>query len=320
MTDPAAFWDRQVEHPTHHNWLGDLQVREYANRLIGGGEPLWPMDWFQRRYPRTFPIGLSIGCGTGALERDVLRRGICDRVEAFDASERSLAAARKAASDEGMSDRIQYRREDFDRVLLPRRAYDIVFFHQSLHHVSRMERLLWQVSRSLKPDGVLFLDEYVGPSRTYWDDRTVAWYRALYCLVPEETRYRRDLLLPVQWDDPSEALRSGEILSRLRIGFEIRDIRGYGGNVLAVLFPAILPGRVPPALVDALIGSERELLAGGAPHFYAVVVAKPKRGIASGLAWIRYLIDPKYRRIRRELRLRFGSGRRYEAEEDVFRR
>jgi SAM-dependent methyltransferase len=314
-----GFWDREVQHATHHNWLDDPQVRHYANGLIGDGVPMWPMEWFQQTYPRRFPLGLSVGCGTGPLERDVIRRGICDRIEAFDASVVSLAAARTAAAAEGLQDRIDYRNDDFETVRLPYRRYDIVFFHQSLHHVSRMERLLRQVARSLKPGGLLYLDEFVGPSRTYWNARTVAWHRALYQFIPHESRYTPEMLLPVQWDDWSEAVRSGEILSRVRIGFRVDALRGYGGNVLAVIFPAVIPGTIAPSIVTTLIESERTLLAAGVPSFYALVVAEPKRGIAQALAAARYWIDPKFRRIKREFRARFGNGSLITPEEDVFR-
>lgn len=302
MPHDQGFWDREVEHATHHNWLADPQVRHYANSLIGDGEPLWPMDWFQRAYPRRFESGLSIGCGTGPLERDVIRRGICERIDAFDASEVSLAAAYEAAAEEGLADRIRYYQDDFETARLPRRRYDIVFFHQSLHHVSRVERLLRQVSRALKPGGLVYLDEFVGPSRTDWNPRTVAWHRALYQFIPREARYTDEMLMPIQWDDLSEAMRSGEIVSRIRIGFRIDAFRGYGGNVLSVIFPSVIPGSLEPSLVSALIESEKALLAGGVPPFYALIVARPKRGIAWALAAARYLIDPKLGRIVRMLR------------------
>jgi len=319
VPEAAAFWDRQAINPTHHNWLADPRVRTYVNTLIGGGEAVWPLDWFQQRYPHRFPAGLSVGCGTGALERDVIRRGICERMDAFDASDVSLERARDAAASAGIGDHIHYRKDDFDRVALPSRAYDIVFFHQSLHHVSRLERLLRQVRRALRPGGLLYLDEYVGPSRTYWDQRTAAWYRALFRMIPEDVRYQQELLIPVQWDDWTEALRSGEILSRLRIGFRIEAFAGYGGNLLGIFFPQMLPGRVPEWLVDKLIEAEKALIASGAPHFHAVIVAEPKRGSAAIAATARYLVEPKARRLRRELRLRFGTKVRYEPEEDAFR-
>jgi ubiquinone/menaquinone biosynthesis C-methylase UbiE len=61
-------------------------------------------------------------------------------------------------------DGIRYFAADFNRCNLPRRAYDAVFFHQSLHHVAYVERLFAQVWRTLKPSGLLYLDEYIGSS------------------------------------------------------------------------------------------------------------------------------------------------------------
>jgi hypothetical protein len=112
----------------------------------------------------------------------------------------------------------------------------------------------------------------------------------------------------------SEALRSGEILSRLRIGFRIDAMRGYGGNVLAIMFPAVRLEHVTAPLVAELIEKEKALLESGTPHFYALIVAEPKRGLASAVARVRYFIEPKFRRIRRAL-----LRRRYEVEEDVYR-
>jgi len=306
----ARFWDKEVVAPTHNSWLADPAVREYVNAMIGG----WPMDWFQRHYPRRFPIGLSIGCGTGALERDVLARNICDRIDAFDASEQSLELARAEAAKQGIAERVHYRRDDFERVTLPRRTYDIVFFHQSLHHVSRMERLLRQVRQSLRPGGIVYFDEFVGPSRTFWNDRTAAWYRALYEALPPETHFEGEMGLPVQWDDPTEAVRSGEMESRIRVGFEIEHFQGYGGNVLAVMFPSTKAGSLSPAIVRSLIEAEKQVIAGGAPHYYALIVARPKRGVAGALARLRYLADPKLRRIQRQI-----LGRLSAPEEDRFR-
>ncbi|HUP48464.1 MAG TPA: hypothetical protein VNA04_06715 [Thermoanaerobaculia bacterium] len=81
------FWDREVIETRHVSWLEHPLVRDYVNDVIGG----WPMDWFERRLGRRrFERALSIGCGSGALERDVILRGICRRVDAFDGSVTSL--------------------------------------------------------------------------------------------------------------------------------------------------------------------------------------------------------------------------------------
>ena len=311
MTDPgiAPFWDKEVRQPTHSSWMAHPAIRDYINELVSGDKSRWPFDWFQATYAnRRFPHGLSVGCGTGALERDVLKRGICDSMDAFDGSPASLEIARSEAAAAGLGGRVRYYHADFNHTTLPRRAYDIVFFHQSLHHVSRLERLLRQVLAALKPGGLVYLDEYVGPSRTWWNEQRVAPYRAIYQLLPPVMRYFPEFPMPIQYDDPSEAIRSGEILSRLRIGYRIRHHRGYGGNVIAMIYPDIAPVWLTEELIRALIASDRSMIQ-STPSFHAILVAEPRTGFAERLLAIaRYLAEPKLKRLARELR-RLAPGR-----------
>ena len=193
MSDlPSAtkFWDAEVVERRHSEWMGCLEVRESLHTLIGGHEGSWPLDWLEKRLAgRRLPRALSIGCGTGALERDLVRRGISERVDAFDGSVGSLAIARAEAQREGFADRLRYFAADFNEPVLPHGAYDLMLFHHSLHHVGKLEKLLPAVMHALKPDGYLYLDEYVGPSRHYWNDERFARQRALYKqLVPREAR------------------------------------------------------------------------------------------------------------------------------------
>lgn len=309
MQSARAFWDAEVVNPTHNSWMAHPIVRDYINESISGmpGQGLWPLDWFQRAYPdRHFSRGLSVGCGTGALERDVMKRGFCAAMDAFDASPGSLEVARREAEATGIGGRVQYSLADFNRVALPRSTYDIVFFHQSLHHVSRLERLLRQVLRTLKPGGLLYLDEFVGPSRHYWSESRIAFYRALYQYFPRQVRFFDEFAMPIQYDDLSEAIRSGEIRARLRTGFRIVHERGYGGNILAMMFPDLHVERLSNELVEQMIRSERSMLASGVPPFHAIIVAEPRRGIRRLIARATYLIQPKAKRIARELRRVIG--------------
>ncbi|HEV7574006.1 MAG TPA: class I SAM-dependent methyltransferase [Thermoanaerobaculia bacterium] len=298
MLQPAQFWDREVTAPVNppsHSWMAHPDVRHYINRSIGGQEADWPMDWFQRRYPgQTFANVLSIGCGSGALERDLVRRGIATSVEAFDASPASIDLARKLAADEGFSGAIHYSIADFNAVTLERSRFDLICFHQSLHHVEALEHLLLQVRRALKPGGMLYLDEFVGPSRTFWNEYTVRWYRAFYQTFPRSVRYFDQLAIPIQKEDPSEAIRSSEILSRLLIGFSIEEFRGYGGNIMAVLFPNCVVEQLTDEQVRTMIAAEESMIGAGAPHFHAVIVARPKSGTASVLADLRYRIEHSF--------------------------
>ena len=296
------FWDREVVAPTHTSWMEHPRVREYIARSISRSEEgLWPVDWFMRWLgPRRFSRALSIGCGTGPFERDVVRKNLVERVDAFDGSITSLHIAQETAHREGLSSRIRYFAADFNRPALPRRRYDIVFIHQALHHVEKMEKLLRATLLSMTRGGILYLDEYIGPSRFDWSDPLIAPHQAIFADVPASARRAHALPLPIQGDDPSEAFRSAEIMSQVPIGFDVQEIRGYGGNLLSVLYPFVDFDRAGEAL-DLVISEEQRLLASGEEPYYAVILATPKRGFRKLVASARYFTEPKLKRIGREV-------------------
>jgi len=302
-TDPTAerFWDREVVAPTHTSWMEHPLVRTYINACIGSSDqPLWPIDWFEQSLQgRRFRRALSIGCGTGALERDLVRRGLVDAVEAFDGSCNSLRIARDTAAREGLGDRIRYFAANFNEPVLPRNRYDGVFIHQAAHHVAKLEKLFRAILHAMTSDGVLYLDEYIGPSRFAWNDKTIYEHRRIFASYSATQRRADTLPLPIQPDDPSEAIRSDEILPQLRIGFTVTALRGYGGNLLSVLYPMIDWKRTP---LHALIEREEQMIASGASPYYALVVAHPKRSLARTASSARYYLEPKLKRLLRELR------------------
>ena len=300
------FWNREVQAPTYVEWMGIPLVRARINRLVSGDPGGWPLDWFERAYPgRRFERALSIGCGTGALERDLVRRNLCGSIVAFDASLASLAIARREAAAAGFADRIAYFAGDFNQPDLPEAAFDAVFIHQALHHVAKLEKLMRAVRKALRPGGIFYLEELVGPSRDAWNGERLRPLAEAYAALPRAARRFDALPAPIQDDDPSEAIRSGEIREQLAIGFDVEHDRGYGGNALAVLVPSLRPEATDEAMVARIIAFEDALLAGGEPHFYAVLAARPKAGLRGAAASARYFVEPKLRRIGRELRSLF---------------
>lgn len=300
MRDATSFWDREVVRRQHCSWLQEWWLREYANTLIGGDIPLWPMDWFQRWLGgRTFERALTIGCGTGGLERDLVRRDLVRRIDAFDGSITSLAMASAEARAEGMQSRIRYFAADFNAPALPKATYDLVLFQESAHHVLRLEKLFHAVLRALKPDGLVYMDEYVGPSRFEWNDALMEPIRRVYDELDPSLRAVPFLDCPVMVEDPSEAVRSSEIEPQLAVGFDAVARRPYGGNLLSVIYPALTS--LPDEIRDHLIAEEQRWLAAGAPSFSVVLVARPKRGLRRLIAEASYWLVPKLKRIEREL-------------------
>lgn len=292
----SDFWDREVVEHRLVSWLEHPAVRHYTHDLVSGSIHQWPFDWFvESLNGRRFARALSVGCGTGHMERHLAQR-ICDRVDAFDASIGSIAVATAEAKKAGLGDRIHYYLADFNEPALPRAHYDLIVFHQSLHHVGKLEKLFSRALAALKADGIVYFDEYIGPSRDEWTDELIAPQRKVFATIAARTH--RELPYPVEYEDPSEALRSSEILTQLRHGFELEHFRPYGGSLLAMIYPYIIWEQAEAGLAERLIEAEKQL---ALPPFYAIGVARPKRGLPRALARLRYFVEPKLRRVRREV-------------------
>lgn len=276
-------------------WMAIPEVRLYLNSLIGNGEPLWPIELFERFLQgRTFDRALSVGCGSGALERELVARGMCRTIDGFDGSVVSLREARREADRAGFRDRIRYFAANFNEPALPQARYDIVFFHQSAHHVAKLEKLYRAIMRALKPEGMVYLDEYVGPSRFDWERRgeLLDPHRRIFETLPANLRAVDTLMPPIQADDPSEAIRSSEIERQLAIGFNLIGKVPYGGGILSVIMPNLRIENLDRATLLRLIEEDRN-----APAFYTLIAAKPKRGWRGVIARARYWFEPKAKRL-----------------------
>ncbi len=99
------FWDAGAPgEPEDRYWGSQPLVRRAINRRVTGDPNRWPMEWFAARYaPQALPLGLSVGCGTGLLERDILGKGLCERVEGVDFSPEAITEAERAAEEAGLA-------------------------------------------------------------------------------------------------------------------------------------------------------------------------------------------------------------------------
>ena len=236
----AEYWDENREKSSDPGfWMAHPLCREAINRRVTGSPDEWPLDWFRRVHAgEPFLRAVSFGCGLGAFERSAARCGLALEIDAFDISARSLEQARETASLEGHRC-IAYRIGDFDDPRLRFQRYDVAFFHASLHHVSELERLFRRLAFTLKPNGAIYFDEFVGPSRDRWSEEKLAFAQNLLDLLPPEAKVRDKLVAPIQADDPSEAVRSQEIPEFFHRFFEAVAWRPYGGQIVDLLFPCL---------------------------------------------------------------------------------
>ncbi len=113
----GRFWGKQHSGltATHAFWLGVDEVMAWVNLKVSGQPQIWPLSWFLMSLPADqLPVqdALSIGCGEGSLEREVLRHKAAHRVTGIDVSPKSLELASGAAEKAGYADRLEYRCSD----------------------------------------------------------------------------------------------------------------------------------------------------------------------------------------------------------------
>ena len=273
-----SYWDDLTRHTDLVSiWMAHPLVRAAINTRVSGDPSVWPIEALKRQLPEQTPIAnaLSIGCGLGSLERSLVDEGVVSAITAVDISESAIAEASKAAG----SRPVQYVCGDARTYLRARPGtFDAIFFHQSLHHFDGLHELMALVRTALRPQGFLYIDEYVGPARYEWSALKLLIPNLAYRMLPRTARRPHIVRAPINREDPTEAIRSSEILPAMHEHFESISRRDYGGNLLAVVYPnlAQTDKRAFDAAVRKLIGMEDQLLRLGASSYYTVMLARPR--------------------------------------------
>lgn len=153
----------------------------------------------------------------------------------------AIGRARTAAAALSGAD-ITYEVADINVAALKANTYDAIFCPMSAHHFSDLEKVFGEVHRALKPGGFFFLNEYIGPKHFQWPTHQVALIDLLLRNLPErwvrtaQSGLRRGFVAPTIEEvvkvDPTEAIRSDEILPILARQFVVTRYAPYGGSLL----------------------------------------------------------------------------------------
>jgi ubiquinone/menaquinone biosynthesis C-methylase UbiE len=265
--------------------LGPMAVREMTG---GRWEQLMDVliDAIAPPDPRRLR-GLALGCGDMAAEHWFFIHPDLpfEQVDAYDISAEVVARARQRTDALGLN--VQYHLQDVNHLALPPERYDLVVAAHSLHHFKRIEHIVGQVNRALKPGGLFVAWEYVGPRRQRFSRRQRAHANVALRALP--LKYRRELdgsirrrvksqsLLLIS---PDEAIRSDRILPALE---RLNVLYQY--NWAGLLFPLLRGGvavNFDPddaedrKVIDCLFQLDRLLCQSGQvePNFTITVAAR----------------------------------------------
>jgi SAM-dependent methyltransferase len=247
----SNYWREQFAKNRLDNslWTNNQIVVRHIYRLItGGSEEHW-LPWFLNSYlppGSSFDRSLSICCGDGAHELVLAQSGRVGFVHGFDISQGAIAQAIVSFESAGINQntyRFELANADDLRISA---QFDLMLSTGALHHVTNLEGLLSRLSEMLDPEGYFVVLEYVGPNRFQWTDRQIAVINRIsssldVCYLKDHARIElgRPSLDEFLAIDPSEAVRSEDVLGQLHDHFTIEYLRNFNGTVMHPLYPLL---------------------------------------------------------------------------------
>lgn len=260
-----AFWQSPV-------------ARALINRRITGDPELGPETYYARRHGPAIaaPHVLSLRASDAKLELALVEAGSCERVTGLDEDQGRVDFA-AGRVPEPLRERVRFQLGALEQWQAPE-PLGAVVCRSFLHRREDLEAVLDRLAALLVPGGLLFVEDFVGPSRFQWTDAQLDAINRLLARLPEElltdlaaTDGRRKRSVerpdPAAWlaTNPNEAVRSDEILPALDARFERVEVCPYGGAVFHQLFSRIMgnfAGR--PELVGVLMEVDALLTDSGA--------------------------------------------------------
>ena len=261
-------------------WTDSIIVsRRYIHPQISGRPDSNWLEWAAQRYfSAPAECALSVGSGDGGFERHGLAVGLANRFEAFDASPGAVELATQLGKTHGVDDRVTYVVADLNHHRFEPLRYDAAFASMAVHHIQDLEHFFVQVRRALKPGALFIMNEFVGPNQFQWTAPQMELADALLQRIPE--RYRRSLisgytksrvtrqtLAAMNQVDPTEAVRSADIIPLMRAHFELVEQVDYGGTLLNLILEEIAGNFSDTdedfAVLEPLFDAERDYLRRG---------------------------------------------------------
>jgi glycosyltransferase involved in cell wall biosynthesis/SAM-dependent methyltransferase len=231
-------------------WWDSPVVLGHCQRLVTGDPNMNIYDFLKREFGgRTFERGLSICSGSGEFERGLLDNHICRAIDAYEIAEERVREGERIAREKNYA--IRFHAEDVNRAVFRNNHYDIFFSWSALHHVEKLEDVCKNTRNALKDGGLVVVQEYIGPNQFQWTERQVALVNSILETLPERLRIsavtgqrigriERPTVERMNSSDPSEAIRSKEIIPVLERFFAVRTVRYFGGSIFNPLFNEII--------------------------------------------------------------------------------
>jgi demethylmenaquinone methyltransferase/2-methoxy-6-polyprenyl-1,4-benzoquinol methylase len=158
-----------------------------AELLSFGQNGRWRRAMVERvreRFPRSGPdaaplVVLDVATGPAGVARELVRRAPSVRVVGVDQSPQMLGAGVRNVAEDGLGRSIRFALAQGERLPFADGTFDAVMFTYLLRYVDDPQAALVELTRVLRPGGVLANLEFAVPSNLVWRWLWVAYTRTL---------------------------------------------------------------------------------------------------------------------------------------------
>lgn len=229
----------------HSNWWIIPMVRKRWNYLVSGNEnTIYEEFLIKEVLSNDKEIRmLSIGSGACSHELILAKNPQFKEIVCVDLAQNRLNEAKKIADNNGLKN-IQFECANIYDYLKKGIKYDVIFFHQSLHHFDSISEFISNsICNSLSPSGKLIINEFVGSTRLQFPKNQITAINDGLKIIPKPYRkrfktklyknkfYGSGILRMIQ-ADPSECIDSKNIMPSIYKHFDTIVEKPYGGNIL----------------------------------------------------------------------------------------
>lgn len=227
------------------NWWMISMIKKRWNYMVTGNENIEFVDFTVNTYLKDKQNlkMLSLGSGNCDSELKFASYNNFEEIVCTDISEILLKNAEKKANENQLKN-IKFKVQDTNTFSFPKNRYDIVYFRASLHHFKSVEDLISKhIKDTLNTNGLLIIDEYVGPNRLQFPKNQIKSINQAINLIPKKYRKRFKLnfyknktsgsgIIRMKIADPSECIESEKILPTIHKSYTTIYEANYGGNIL----------------------------------------------------------------------------------------
>lgn len=289
----GAYWSQRIKSERPKRWMQHPWVVRKVNDYIGGIDSGKARDGLKARVRIEFKAklpfrrGISVACGNGGAELDLVREGLVREIDAYELSEERIRIARSRVRTPRLQQRVRFHCADAFQLVKGDGEFDLVHWNNALHHMSDTAGAIRWSKKCLRRGGVFYMDDYVGADRFQHSDALMDAINRIRAELPERvfqnsdrgpssrtlSRVDANSLMRV---DPSEAVDSSRILPAITETFRAAKVIPVSSGLLQQGLKDVLPNLHPiddAGLLEDLWKLDHSLIQQG--HIsWAVVLAE----------------------------------------------